>query len=98
DSLFHRFIYLKNYSEEACPDNKSSIMAEITYQEGDDISKMTEDEITRHVIDRLSEKDIIDGENVCFKKTFSTKYAYVIYDLDYRKNISKIKNFLTIMG
>ncbi len=91
--LTHRLIFPKNHSPNMTPKGKSSLVAEITYNEGDDISKMKDEEIIEHIIDGLHERNLIDKNNICHKKLIKSKYAYVIYDLNYENNIQMIYDF-----
>ena len=94
----HRIIFLKNYSTFTCPKGRSSVLAEITYIEGDEISKMNDNEIINHVIDGLHKRKILDRNNVCYTRLERSKYAYVVYDVDYEKNIQIIYDFFKKIG
>ncbi len=96
--LPHRLVFPKNNTPTTTPDGKSSIVAEITFNEGDNISKMTDEEIVEKVIADLDDKKIIDKNLVCYKKIMRLKYAYVVYDLEYEKNIIKIHKFFEGLG
>ncbi len=96
--LPHRLVFPKNNTPNTTPEGKSSIVAEITFNEGDDISRMTDEEIVKKVIADLDEKKIIDKNLVCYQKLIRLKYAYVVYDLEYEKNIIKIHKFFEEKG
>jgi protoporphyrinogen oxidase len=91
--LTHRLIFPKNDSQYMTPKGKSSVVAEITYNEGDVISKMKDEEIVEHIIESLHERKLIDKNSICYKKLIKSKYAYVVYDLNYENNIQTIYNF-----
>ncbi|MGB9830893.1 MAG: FAD-dependent oxidoreductase, partial [Fervidicoccus fontis] len=46
----------------------------------------------------LHKLKIIDKQRVCFTRVKRTKYAYVINDLDYDKNMKTIKRFMNGVG
>ena len=94
DVLTHRVGFPSNYSPYVAPKGKSSVLAEITFREGDEISKMKETEIVEKTIDDLHKLGIIDKSKVCYINIARLKYAYVINDIDYSKNIEIIRKFL----
>ena len=96
--LTHRLIFPKNDSHFTTPEGKSLVVAEITYNKGDAISKISDEEIISRVIDNLNERKLIDKETVCYTKLVKSKYAYVVYDLEYEKNIIKIHEFFERLG
>ncbi len=98
DCLAHRVAFPSNYSKEVAPPGKSSIIAEITYNIGDAIDRMQDEALIARTINDLHTKRIIDKEQVCFATLRRTKFAYVVYDLDYDRNMRLINNFLTKMN
>ncbi len=92
--LFNRISFPSNYSPYVAPPGHSSILAEITYHEGDEVSAMADPDIIAHVIEALGNMKIIkNSEDVVFSALRRQKYAYVIYDIDYLKNITTVKDF-----
>ena len=98
DCLAHRVAFPSNYSEAVAPDGKSAVVAEITYNSGDSVDRMPDEEIIARTIEELHRNEIIDKDTVCFAKAMWTRYAYVIYDLEYEKRIAAIKRFLNDVG
>jgi len=96
--LFHRIIYLKNYSERTCPPGKSSILAEVTYNEGDKFSKMSDAQVQDYIASRLNEAGIADKKKLSYARTVRSKYAYVVYDLNYNRNIKTVLSYLQKQG
>ncbi|MCD6092430.1 MAG: FAD-dependent oxidoreductase [Candidatus Aenigmarchaeota archaeon] len=96
--LTHRVIFPKNHSQYMTPKGKSSVVAEITYNEGDAISKIRNKEIIEHTVNGLHKRKIIDKDTVCYTKIIKSKYAYVVYDLNYQKNIKIINDFFKDLG
>ncbi|HID43044.1 MAG TPA: FAD-dependent oxidoreductase [Archaeoglobaceae archaeon] len=98
DCLPHRVAFPSNYSKFVCPPGKSSVIAEITCKTGDYIYRMSDDELMRRTIEDLHKKNIINKNDICFSRLKRTEFAYIIYDLNYEKNISIVRNFLEKAG
>jgi len=96
--LAHRLIFPKNDSPYMTPEGKSSLTAEITYSEGDLISKMKDKDIIDNIIENLDEKKLINKQDVCYKKIARLKYAYIVYDLNYENNVKIIYDFFKEVG
>lgn len=94
----HRIIFLSNYSPNMAPEGKFCIMAEMIYNEGDRISEMNEKELKNYIIDSLHERKIINKNDICYTNIAKSKYAYVIYDIDYEKNMKIIEEFFKSVG
>jgi protoporphyrinogen oxidase len=92
--LFNRVSFPSNYSPEVVPPGHSSILVEITYHDGGQISTMSDREIINHTVAALRNMNIIKTHNeVVYTALERQKYAYVIYDLDYLRNIAIVKDF-----
>lgn len=98
DVLTHRVSFPSNYTPYAAPKRKSSVLAEITCNIGDNIWRMKEQEIISRTIDDLHRLKIINKEGVCFAKMKKVKYAYIINDLYYSKNVEIVTDHLTRSG
>ncbi len=96
--LPHRISFPSNYSPLVAPTNNFSILAEITYREGDRISNMSEKEIVERTLEDLNKIKIINKKDVVLTTFHRFKYAYVIYDLEYFKNTETIFNYLCSLG
>ncbi len=96
--LTHRISFPSNYSPYVAPEGKSSLLAEITYREGDEISRMSDKEISERVLDDLDKLGIIDKRDIICITVNRIRYAYVIYDLNYKENLRIIHKFLKDMG
>ncbi len=92
--LFNRISFPSNYSTAVAPEGHGSILAEITYNEGDAISRMTDTEAIDHTVSSLCEAGIIrDAGDVVYTGVERQKFAYVVYDLDYQKNITLVREY-----
>lgn len=98
DTLYHRICFMNNFSRNNAPAGKSSLVAEITCKEGDKIWNTNDNTLADTVVTRLNKAGIIDKRKVIFDKVHRVKYAYVIYGLDYNKNLSVIKEFCKSIG
>lgn len=97
--LFNRISFPSNYSPHVAPSGHSSILVEITYREGDEASAMLDRDIIDHVVNALSNMKIIKTkDDVVYSAVMRQKYAYVIYDLEYQKNIAIVKEYCAKTG
>ena len=96
--LTHRISFPSNYSPYVVPEGASSILAEITYRNGDEISKMSNNEIIEKTVSDLDKLGIINKNDVILTTIHNFKYAYVIYDLNYKKTLEIIFDYLREIG
>ena len=96
--LTHRASFPSSYSQHVAPAGMSSVMVEITCKIEDALWKRKDKEIEQRVINDLHHLKVIDKQDVCFALTKRVEYAYVINDLNYNKNMKKIRNYFAKMG
>ena len=96
--LFHRLGFPKIFSPNNVPQGKSSIVAEITAQKKSSLWKMSDKEIEKKVIDDLDKLGLVKRKKICYSQVKRTKYAYVVYDKEYYKNIKVVKDFIRKQG
>ena len=96
--LFNRLAFPANFSRYNVPKGKSSIVAEITTKPEDNIWRLSDQKIIQRVINDLAKMRIIDKKDIIFKKAMRSKYAYVVYDKDYQKNVDKVRYFAKKVG
>ena len=97
--MFNRISFPSNYSDAVAPAGQSSVLAEITFNEGDDVSRMTDDAIISHTVKGLTEMDILESpDDVVYAAVRRQDYAYVVYDLAYQKNIGIVLSYLRDAG
>jgi len=94
DGDFNRLSFPFNFSKYVAPEGKSSIMAEITCLPNDEIWKQSDDRIVNKVVKDLEKIGMLQSSKICYKSIRRSQYAYIIYDMDYKKNTSKVFNFL----
>jgi protoporphyrinogen oxidase len=99
DIIFHRVSKLDFMGGVYHLENSSTIMVEVTFREGDLISKMTKREVIEHCIHDLAKIGFISEENsIRFTDIKKEKYAYVIYDIDHENNTRIILDYLKSIG
>ena len=97
--MFNRISFPSNYSDAVAPAGQSSVLAEITFNEGDEVSRMTDDAIISHTVAGLVEMNILESpKDVVNAVVRRQDYAYVVYDLDYQKNIGIVLSYLRDQG
>ena len=96
--LFHRLSFPKAFSEKCVPPGHSSIMAEITTNEGDGVWELSDEEVTRRVIDGLVKIDFVDPARIVYKRVVRFRYGYPVYDLDYRRNVTEMRDAVAATG
>jgi protoporphyrinogen oxidase len=96
--LFNRVSFPSNFSTAVAPEGCSSVLAEITYNDGDPVTGMKDDEIIGHVISSLESMGLIRKDAVVSSGIARHRFAYVVYDLDYLKNIRTVRDYCREIG
>lgn len=96
--LTNRIAFPSTFSKSNVPAGKSSVIAEITTNPKDVSWRLSEKEIIERVADDLEKMGIINKKNILFKKAARSKYAYVVYDKDYKKNVKIVTDFAEKTG
>jgi protoporphyrinogen oxidase len=92
--LFHRLTKLDCLTPEEARDSTTRLMAEVTYRQGDVISRMTDSELLSRVIKDLSKLGFIDDpKTVLSQDLFRQRHAYVIYDLHHQMNMQTLRQY-----
>jgi UDP-galactopyranose mutase len=91
DLIFNRISFPMNFSPYTTPAGRSSILVEVTYRDNIIDIENVKKEVLRDLIKTriLTEYDEVE---ICEAEDF--KYSYVVYDLDHRKNIKVIHDYL----
>jgi protoporphyrinogen oxidase len=99
DIIFHRLSKLDFLGESYCRDGESStLMAEVTYRPGSYLGSLDREQVEKRVIQDLEKLGFIESVDVVSVETRSEKYAYVIYDLDHRRNVDLVRSWLRDQG
>ena len=80
------------------PPGASSILAEITCNYDKTLWNLSDNELIDKTINDLHRLGIISKTDVSFTILKRLKYAYVINDLDYQKNLTIVSEFLKSQG
>ncbi|MFA6226340.1 MAG: FAD-dependent oxidoreductase [Methanoregula sp.] len=96
--MTNRISFPSNYSAHAAPEGCGSVLAEITHQPGDEVSRIDDKTLINHVVTTLEVMQILKKEQVVYSSVERQPYAYVVYDLDYQKNIAIVKDYCTAAG
>jgi protoporphyrinogen oxidase len=96
--LFHRLSFPKAFGSECVPAGGSSIMAEITSNAGDGIWEMPDDELIERVIGEVESIGFVDRKSIVYRKLARFKYGYPVYDLEYRKNVTAMREAVAATG
>jgi protoporphyrinogen oxidase len=94
----HRISFPSNYSPDAAPKGRSSVLAEITCNFEDQVWRMKDVDIAGRVCEELHQAKILSKRDICYWSVKRSKYAYVVYDLDHRKNVRLIHKHLKNIG
>ena len=89
---FHRISFQMNFSPYTVPRGMSSISTEVAYSRYRKTSKGNI--IDRVIADLIKAKILNKDDEIVVSDVRDIKYAYIIYDLDHRKNVGIIHSFL----
>ena len=99
DIIFHRITKLnflgKNYRPK---NNGSTILVEITYRPKSYLAGLDKEEIKKRAMNDLDRLNLIKNKDVVGADFKNFKYAYIIYDLNHRKNTDKVLEHLAGLG
>jgi protoporphyrinogen oxidase len=78
-------------------------LAEITFNPHSGKAKLGQADIIERTISDLQRIGVLQSQDVVFTRLVTCKHAYVVYDLDYQKNIKIIEDFaagrgITLLG
>lgn len=97
--IFHRLSKLNFLgSEYGLPQDGTTLMAEVTFRPGSYLASLPKSTIEQCVTDDLCRLGFIDKEDVTATAVRLERYAYVIYDLDHRKNVDEVLGYLRSLG
>jgi protoporphyrinogen oxidase len=91
--LTNRLSFPSNFSRHTAPEGCSAILAEITHQPGDEVSRMSDRELTREVLSMLEKMKICTSGQVIVSSVERQPFAYVVYDLDYQNTIRIVQDY-----
>ncbi len=94
DILFHRISKLDFLGPNYSLKKTTSFLVEITFKKGDLISKMNNKKIIKNIYEGLKKLKFCKSfKDINFHQIKKFKYAYVIYDINHRKNVDTILDY-----
>jgi protoporphyrinogen oxidase len=96
--ISNRISFPSNYSVHAAPEGCGSILAEITHQPGDEMSAKSDGELVTEITSTLGKMGFARPDQVVYSRVHRQPFAYVVYDLDYQKHISAVKEYCNEIG
>jgi len=91
---FGRIMEPKNFSKKMSPPDKTSLLIEFFCWENDKIWNASKDELFEISISWLEEIAFIKRDEVIEYFVHKERNAYPVYDLKYKENSGKVKNYL----
>jgi protoporphyrinogen oxidase len=91
---FGRISEMKNFSSEMSPKDKTSLFVEFFCWEGDDIWNKNKEELFTLTISWLEKLNFLQKKKVMNYFYIRQKNAYPVYDLEYKKRLNVIKQYL----
>lgn len=99
DFIFHRISFPQNFSAATCPPGTSSVCCEVASSKHRPPRVEGRDNLIQSVIDGLVKAGIMrEDDEVLAADVLPIDPAYVIYDLDYHKNVGTIHEWLISIG
>src|SRR3989338_3944197 len=99
DIIFHRLNRLNFLGENYClSDGSATFLAEVTFRKGTKYSDLSPQEVVNQVINDMVKLEFIDKKDVQFTEVHTEKYAYVIDDLESKKNKKSVLSYLQSIG
>lgn len=97
DIIFHRLSKIDFLGQSI--ENTATYMVEITYRKGDLIDGYQDEELLERIIGGLIDIGFVKNRNeINFHELKRFEYAYVIYDLEHRKNMDIIVSYFKKEG
>lgn len=96
--IFHRLSFPRAFSEKCVPPGSFSIMAEITTNEGDGVWELTNEQVLERVIGDIERMGLLDRKTIVYRKVVRFVYGYPVYDLDYRANVTAMREAVAATG
>ncbi len=98
ESLAHRYCFSAGFSEYLSPKGCSSIFAECTFPSNVSKETILSNKTVENIISWLSKEGFIDKSEVCETDVKYIKYAYPVYDLNYKKNVQIMYDYFDKIG
>ena len=93
----HRISEFKNFSKHCAPPGKTMICAEITCRRGDEIWRGSVEKLAAIAEKDLMSVGLIGKGEVLGAFVKKIPYAYPVYDLEYKKNLTPIMDYVNAL-
>ncbi len=98
DGWFNRISFPSNFSDRVAPEGTSSAVAEITCDAGDAIWSAKDDALVEHVVSNADRLGVFRRGDVIFSRVARTRYAYVVFDREHRRNLDLVQAYMDKIG
>lgn len=98
DVVAHRICYMGYFSKKTVPEGKSSLMAEITTHKGQELYDVSNAGLIEKTVNDLHNAGLINKQEVVTTDIQNLEYGYVVYDLDYHKNVKTVRDYFASIG
>jgi protoporphyrinogen oxidase len=99
DVIFHRLSKIDFLGESYHLPDTTTYMVEVTYRSRDLVDAMSDEDIKRHIAHGLERTGFIEnGNEINFMDINRFEYAYVIYDLEHRRNMDSVLGYFEGQG
>ena len=92
--LFNRITENKKLSRFVAPKNKSYLTAEITYTQGDKLSRTEPNIIMKKVKEQINMTKITDNKDLVGTSINYEPYVYPVQFADYKNEVARVKSFV----
>ncbi|MEK6372838.1 MAG: FAD-dependent oxidoreductase [Acidobacteriota bacterium] len=96
--VFHRLSFPRAFSEKCVPPGSFSVMAEITANDGDGVWELSDEQVLDRVIRDIELMGLLDRKTIVYRKVVRFVYGYPVYDLDYRENVTAMREAVAAAG
>jgi protoporphyrinogen oxidase len=96
--LVNRVSYPATFSAGNAPAGHHSLQAEITCRPDDPAWRMSDADILEHTIAGLERRKLVRRGAIAFTDVRRSRYAYVVYDADYEKNVKIVRDWFPRQG
>ena len=99
ETIFHRLSKIDFLGNSYNLNDRNTLMAEVTFRPSSYISSLSKEDIVLQVIDDLVAEGLVNSKDDVLDTDIKyEKYAYVIYDLEHRKNTDNVLNHFKSMN
>jgi protoporphyrinogen oxidase len=99
DVIFHRLSKVDFLGDSYHKSGKAIYTLEYTYRDGDPIASLSDNELQTLFVDGLKKIGFVDNGNEITSFTLKRfPYAYVIYDLNHKANMTAIREYFGNQG